>query len=71
MKTRTTPVKYPDLKGPGQHFPLKNQPGEAADADHAESNETLDEETSNQVERSDDKTQISDALRDLTNDTGS
>ena len=71
MKTQATPVKYPDLTGSEQHLPLKNQPGEAADADHAESSETLDEETSKQVQRSDDKTQIADALRDLTDDTGS
>lgn len=68
MKPRSTPVKYPDLNGSEQHAPLKNQPGEAADSDHAESDEMLDDEIARQVKGSDAKTQIADALRDLADD---
>ncbi|WP_227272115.1 hypothetical protein [Roseobacter weihaiensis] len=65
MTTQSQKVSHPTLKGAEQHLPLKNQPGEKGDKDHAETNETLSDEAAKTVDASDAETQIADALRDL------
>ncbi|WP_295313842.1 hypothetical protein [Roseobacter sp.] len=68
MKTVSQTVSYPDLKGSEQHLPLKNQPGEKGDKDHAESDAKMSDETEKTVDESGSETQIADAFRDLKKD---
>ena len=67
MSAKGKLVSHPDLNGSEQHLPVKNQPGEKGDKDHAETDATLDADTAKTVASSDAKTQIADELRELAN----
>ncbi|WP_424926961.1 hypothetical protein [Amaricoccus tamworthensis] len=64
MKTTTATVSHPDLKNSELHHPLKNEPGEKGDQDHAESDGNLSRKGEKTVEDNDSDTGIADALRD-------
>lgn len=52
------------FKGSEQHHDLKNQPGERADADHAEGEAATDKEMKQAVENTKDDGPVAEALKD-------
>lgn len=64
MKTTTATVSHPDLKNSELHHPLKNEPGEKGDGDHADTDGNLSGKKEQTVEENDADTAIADALRE-------
>lgn len=64
MKRDKYSVKHDDLEGSEQHHRLNNEPGEAGDADHADTGEAPDPAIRKAVDASDADTRLAQALRE-------